>query len=217
MEQMKLAMLDDHPIMLDGLMQLLEGNERFEVIAQCTTYEQLMEVLGGACDILILDLNIRGKDSLKKLEEIRFRKPRLKVLIFSSYHQPSTIKRSADAGVEGYLLKDTDREELLRALNTIADGGTYFVGGKARPAHSANLVNKKTNFEDVFVKTYKLTSREEEVMRAIVEGLENQAIADRMFISIHTVQTHRKRIFKKLGVHSATELVKMLLEQKQNY
>lgn len=209
----KIIIFDDHPLIIDGLKQLIEASSDFEVVASCTNFEDLESALQELCDILILDLNIKGKNSLDRIDEIRFKRPQLKMLVFSSYNTPSTVRRALRKDVDGYLLKDTSQEELLLALETLVKGEKYI--GK-EVAVKNNQAPKKTahEFEDVFIKRAQLTRREKEVMWAIVEGLESQAIAERLFISLHTVQTHRKNLFKKLDVHSAAELVKLILDKR---
>lgn len=212
MAKVKIVILDDHPLIIDGLKQLISANAKFEVAAACNTFEELEQVLHHPFDILILDLNIKGKNSLDKIEEIRFRQSQLKILIFSSYNTLSTVRKALAKNVAGYLLKDTSQEELLLALDTITLGQQYI--GKEVAVKTKEYPKKiAKDFEDNFVKRAQLTKREKEIMWAIVDGADSQSIAQRLFISLHTVQSHRKNLFKKLGVHSAAELIKKVLEQ----
>lgn len=212
MPKVKIVILDDHPLIIDGLKQLISANAQFEVVAACNTFQELEEVLQHPFDILILDLNIKGKNSFDKIEELRFRQSQLKILIFSSYNTHSMVRKALEKDVEGYLLKDTSQEELLLALETIMQGQQYLgkevaVKTKVHPKRIAK------EFEDDFAKRAQLTKREKEIMWAIVDGADSQSIAQRLFISLHTVQSHRKNLFKKLGVHSAAELIKKVLAQ----
>lgn len=212
MASKKIIILDDHPLIIDGLKQLIDSSSAFEVAAGCASFEDLRKALQKSSDILILDLNIKGRNSLERMDEIRFKQPRLKILVYSSYNTPSAVAKAFKKGVDGYILKDTGQEELLLALETVARDESYIGKGVAV---RKNQVRKKiaSEFEDDFIKRTRLTKREKEVMWAIVEGLESQDIAGRLFISLHTVQTHRKNLFRKLGVHSAAELIKYVLEK----
>ena len=214
MEKKKIIILDDHLVIMQGVKQLLAGRPDFEVISMVTSVSQLLEALSLPFDILMLDLNLKGKNSLDHLAAIRSKQPRLKVLIFSSYHTPSTVKRALQGKVDGYLLKDVDQQGLIEALKAIGAGDTYL--DPRLQAHAyLNPPQLDQVFKDDFIKQAALTAREVEIMHAIVDGLDNQGIAEKLFISRHTVQTHRKKLFKKLGVHSAAELIKFVLKQRQ--
>jgi len=213
MTKNKIIILDDHPLIMKGVKQLLEDNSRFEVSCMVTSFEALMSALDAPFDILMLDLNIKGKSSLEWVVEIKAKQPTLKVLVFSSYNTPSTVKKAFQQKIAGYILKDVDHGELLKALEAVIAEQSY--------SDPRLLVNRQEpppkihrDFVDDFIRKAALTKREEEIMFAIVEGLENQDIAERLFISPHTVQTHRKRLFKKLNVHSAAELVKFVLRNR---
>lgn len=121
------------------------------------------------------------------------------------------VRKALDKNVAGYLLKDTSQEELLLALETILQGQQYL--GKEVAVKIKTYPKKiAEEFEDDFMKHAQLTNREKEIMWAIVDGADSQSIAQRLFISLHTVQSHRKNLFKKLSVHSAAELIKKVLE-----
>ncbi len=213
MAKKKIIILDDHPLIMQGVKQLLENNSQFEIAAMVTSFEALMIALDSPFDILMLDLNIKGKSSLKWVAEIKFKQPALKILVFSSYNTPSTVKKAFQQKIAGYILKDVDHNELLKALETIANQ-QYYKDPRLVVDRKGPKQRLHQDFADDFIKKAALTSREEEIMFAIVEGLENQTIAKRLFISPHTVQTHRKRLFKKLNVHSAAELVKFVLRNR---
>ncbi|NRB49991.1 MAG: response regulator transcription factor [Saprospiraceae bacterium] len=213
-EKKKIIILDDHLVIMQGVKQLLSQRPDFEVASMVTSVSQLLEELAVPFDILMLDLNLKGKNSLDHLADIRSKQPRLKVLIFSSYHTPSTVKRALQGKVNGYLLKDVDQQGLVEALQIISSGKIYL---DPRLPLDPHMKSERLDqvFEDDFIKQSALTAREAEIMQAIVDGLDNQGIAAQLFISPHTVQTHRKKLFKKLGVHSAAELIKFVLKQRQ--
>lgn len=201
----RIIVFDDHPLIHEGLKQLLEGEETFSIQSCAATAEELEQALSQTADLLILDLNIKGKSSLKWVEHIRLRQPRIKILAFSSYHTPAIVRRALNQGIDGYLLKDTTKAELLQAFATLLQGELYLSQRIQMPGKPQDPI-----FHDTFTRLSNLTSREQEVARAILKGMSSQEIADRLFISLHTIQTHRKNLFRKLGVHSATELIRML-------
>lgn len=210
---LRILIIDDHPLILDGLKQLIAQNGNFEVVDTILSWSDLLTALNESYDILILDLNIQGRSSLKRISEITSKQPSLKILIYTSYNEVSLVRKAFEHDVKGYILKDTSQEELIEALKTIVSGKTYIGKKVAIPKRGLEHLEIADDFQDDFIKKASLTKREQEIMHAIIEGLENQAIADKLFISIHTVQTHRKRIFKKLGVHKAAELVKLAMKK----
>ncbi len=204
----KILIVDDHPLIADGIKRLIERNTDFEVRNVIYSCESLWKELTENIDILILDLNVKGKNSIQIIDDIKSLQPNLKILIFSSYNKPSLVRKAFEKGVDGYVLKDTDEEELIKALHEILED-KQFVG--SRVAVPKKGIPKKSNgFNDIFSKQASLSKREKEVMGLIVDGLDNQAISERLFISKHTVQSHRKNIFKKMEVHSVAELIKLL-------
>jgi DNA-binding NarL/FixJ family response regulator len=201
----RIIIFDDHPLIHEGLKQLLEGEETLTIQSCATTPEELEQALARTADLLILDLNIKGKSSLKWVEHIRLQQPKIKILAFSSYHTPGMVRLALNKGVDGYLLKDTTKAELLQALDTLLRGELYLSPRIQVPGQLQDPM-----FQDTFTRFSNLTSREQEIAKAILQGLSSQEIADRLFISLHTVQTHRKNLFRKLGVHSAAELIRLL-------
>lgn len=203
----KIIITDDHPMMAESLARSLEADPRYEVIQLAHSFDELWEGLKGKPDILILDINLNGVNAVEYIHQIKSLYPSLKILIFSSYNMPSLVKKAFDKGVDGYILKDTDSQGLLDALQAILQGETFVGKGVAM-----GRAKKKRRYklEDDFIKKAKLSRREAQVMALIAEGKDNQSIAGELFISKHTVQSHRKSLFKKLGVHSAKELIKLV-------
>ena len=198
----KIIIIDDHPLIMEGVKLLLANNENFKIVETISSWEKAWITLKTQFDILILDLNIRGENSIKHIERIKHLQPNLKIIIFSSF-----VRKAFEQKVDGYLLKDTEKEELLNAFHTVLDGN-IFIG--SRVAIPKKGIPKRNEFDDIFIKKATLSKREKEIMALIIEGLENQEIAEKLFISIHTVQSHRKNIFKKMNVHSVTELIKLI-------
>jgi DNA-binding NarL/FixJ family response regulator len=204
----KILIVDDHPLIAKGIKKLLDAQTKFRVVGIINNLDGLRDDLLQSCDLLILDLNVNGKNSIKVIDEIKSINPNLKILIYSSYNKPSLVRKALKKGIDGYVLKDTDEEEFIHSLNVILLG-EQFIGSTV--AFRKDKISKKLDeFEDVFAKKGKLSKREQEVMQLIVDGFDNQMIAEKLFISKHTVQSHRKSIFNKMEVHSAAELIKLL-------
>lgn len=205
----KIGIVDDHPMIIDGIQRLLKGKETFVIKWTAHSLLHLKEQLFDAIDILILDVNVQGMNMLSQVEELKINYPDLKILVFTSYDSPSMIKKAKSKKVDGYLLKDTTREELLKALINIINGESYF-----RKESSFEESIKDKGLADAFEKKQKLSSREIDVIRLMVIGLDSQEIANELFISLHTVQSHRKNIMRKLNLHSASQVIRFVFEHK---
>lgn len=207
----KIIAADDHPIVIDGLKLSLQDNTDITFIGEAYSETQLYSILQQcAPDILILDLNIKGDNSLSYLDQIYAIRPQLKIIIFSSYDTPSLIRSALKTKINGYLLKDTPKSELLDAIYKVQAGKRYI---------SQNIKLENVDSEiassfliDDFLKKNNLSQRELEVIRLIVKGLTSDDIAAQLFISKHTVQSHRKNILRKLSLHSKAEIVKFAYE-----
>lgn len=203
----KLLFCDDHAILLDALVGIFP-EDKFLVVGKCTSpdeipkYLQVMEP-----DILIIDLNLPGKDGLSVIAEIKPHNPDLLILVLTSYGDSELIKKAQELGAHGYQLKSASSEELIETVDNLAHG--QFIS----PLPSEE---KKRNeaYDDDFSVKYKITERELEILRCIAQGLKSKEIGDKLFISFYTVDTHRKNLMKKLGVNSSTELVKFAYEKK---
>ncbi len=203
----KLLFCDDHAILLDALVGIFP-EDKFLAVGKCTSpdeipkYLQVMEP-----DILIIDLNLPGKDGLSVIADIRPHHPDLLILVLTSYGDSELIKKAQELGANGYQLKSASSEELIETVDNLAHG--QFIS----PLKTEEKKRSET-FDDDFSVKYKITERELEILRCIAQGLKSKEIGDKLFISFYTVDTHRKNLMKKLGVNSSTELVKFAYEKK---
>ena len=209
--KIKIIAADDHPIVIDGLKLSLQNNTDITFIGEAYSETQLYTILQQCSpDILILDLNIRGDNSLSYLDQIYAIRPQLKIIIFSSYDTASLIRSALKTKINSYLLKDTPKEELLDAIYKVHAGERYISKNIKLENLDAEVAN--SFLIDDFLKKNNLSQRELEVIRLIVKGLTSDDIASKLFISKHTVQSHRKNILRKLSLHNKAEIVKFAYE-----
>ena len=196
---------DDHTIFRQGLVSLLKNEETITIVGEARNGIEVVEVVNSnIVDIVLMDIEMpikNGIDTTKTLQKLH---PEIKILALTMYKTPSFIKQMLKAGAEGYILKDAGKEELLTAINTIIDG---------KPYHSA-LVTKSIMASLHTKKNTKapLTERELEVIQLISDQLTMRQIAEKLHLSTMTIETHRKNIYLKLGVHNAAGLVKKALK-----
>lgn len=200
-----IIIIDDHPLIIEGIKIILTKSDCFQIVAAVHTWENLQLKLSQSFDILILDLNVNGQNLLNEIEYIRRFQPNIKILIFTSYNSPTMVKKAFDLKVDGFLLKDAAHDELVQALETITNNKIYIGKSVAK----LKQYEPKKVISDQFLEKENLSKRELEIAQLLAQGFDNETIAKQLFISSHTVHTHRKRIFKKLDIHSIIELMKI--------
>ena len=204
-----LALVDDHQIVIDGLMSLLKGHEKFRFAFATTNPAEVMKKLEQhPVDILLTEImmpQLSGNALAKKIKE-KF--PAIKILALSMSGSGDLVNEMIrDADISGYVLKNIGKQELIKALEKIADGGIYFSEEVVTELQQTNQ-RKKIN-EEVH-----LTGREIEITRLIEKEYSNKQIAEALFISERTVETHRKNIFRKTNTNSVIGLIKYAYAHK---
>ena len=204
-----MALVDDHQIVIDGLMSLLKGHEKFRFAFATTNPAEVMKKLEQhPVDILLTDImmpQLSGNALAKKIKE-KF--PAIKILALSMSGSGDLVNEMIrDADISGYVLKNIGKQELIKALEKIADGGIYFSEEVVTELQQTNQ-RKKVNEEA------HLTGREIEITRLIEKEYSNKQIAEALFISERTVETHRKNIFRKTNTNSVIGLIKYAYAHK---
>jgi two-component system nitrate/nitrite response regulator NarL len=204
-----IAILDDHQIVIDGLKLLLSDHPQFNIVAEYNKGFDLLEALEKlSVDIVLTDIMMPDMDGYEVALRIKKEFPHVKVLALSMNGEGMLIdKMIEEADVAGYLLKTTDKKELVTALESVSKGDTYFAKEILEELHSFQKIKKENE-------AIHLTSREIDIIKCIAEDLSNKQIADRLFISERTVETHRKNIFRKTNMHSAISLIDFAKKRK---
>ncbi len=207
-KMLNVVIADDHQLFVESLKLLLQSTDayHFNVVGVAYTGTELLELLkGNRPDLLILDINIPTKNGLEVLQDVRKSLKGTRILVLTMYDDPKIIKSAFDQKVDGYLLKSSNKDELLRAIETIL-GGEVYVG---KGVSVANHHSETTTFEDIFQKKFQLTKRELEVLRLITQARNNGSIAKELYISEQTAAVHRKNIMRKIGVNSTASLIRV--------
>ena len=208
-EKISLGIIDDHQIVIDGLKSLLHGHEQFNVVIECT---QPLEMIGliekKPIDILLTDVMMPGMNGAELAKTVHLKFPGIKILALSMSGQGDLVNQMIDdADISGYVLKNIGKKELIKALEKISGGGIYFSDEVLEEMTRASEM-KKVNEEA------HLTAREIEIIRLIEKELSNKQIAEQLFLSERTVETHRKNIFRKTNTASVIGLVKYAYEHR---
>jgi len=202
MDKIKIAIVDDHQLFRDGIYSLLSLNEHFIVILSANNGRSFFEQLTkeNLPDVVLLDLTMPEMDGFEVLKKLRKDHKTIKTIALSMHDDGNYIMKCARSGAYGYLLKNTDPDELVAAINQVYAGKKYF--NKAISDRMINIMAIEGST------TKKLSARETEILHLIAKGHTTKEIASQLYISTRTVETHRVNMMKKLSVKNVAELIK---------
>jgi len=207
LQNIKITLADDHQIFRDGIKSLLSDEENLSVIAEASNSDELLSSLKNSQpDILILDISMPEISGIELTKIISEQFPRVNILILSMHKNEDFVISAMRNGAKGYLPKDTSRKELLEAIDTIAHGEEY-LGKLISSGILRSYINKSRNGFERADKEELLTQREKEIIEKVGAGLSNKEIAEKLFISVRTVDCHKNNIMKKLKIKSTAELI----------
>lgn len=199
---------DDHTLFVDGLCGLLALQPDFDIIGKASNGKEVLHFLNSRLpEVLIMDLNMPILDGQITAEKIAGSFPSIKILVLSMYNAPSLSTRLKSIGIKGYLPKDTDADLLFSVIREISSGNYYF---REKEKYIPGL--NRFAETDAFLKKYNLTHREIEILKLISENLSSKQIASKLFISLFTVDTHRKNMIQKLKLSGKTDLIKFAIQ-----
>ncbi|UTW65558.1 response regulator transcription factor [bacterium SCSIO 12643] len=201
----KILIADDHQMFRAGMRSLINSIDQMEVVGEAASgFETIDFLKENQADIVLLDYNMPDLTGLESIIEIRKQKIDVKIIMLTMHNKREIIRDVLTAGADGYLLKDSSRQELIDAITEVQAGESYFVNDVKDSLKDSYRIP----FEK---KVIRLTPREKDVLKLICEELTTQEIADKLFISVNTVETHRKNLISKTGVKNGIGLVKFAL------
>ena len=201
--KINIYLVDDHKIFVQGIAKLLSSEPNMHITGYAYDGKNaLASFKENVPDILITDIRMTGLSGIELTRIVKEEYPEIKVIGLSMFDKPEIIKELIDAGAEGYLLKDLEKEELINAILEVRNGNIYYSGSVA------DVLLKTSDNKDF------LTKREKEIIGLISKEKTNVEIADQLFISAHTVESHRKNIFRKTKAKSIVGLINYAHENK---
>ncbi|MEL7011956.1 MAG: response regulator transcription factor [Pseudomonadota bacterium] len=201
-KRVRVVIVDDHPMVAQGIQSILESFDDVEVIATLTNGQEIIDKVEDLePDVILLDLNMPGIGGLSTTEIILERRPEMRILILSMHDSPEYISSALNHGAVGYLLKDVPTDEIKKAIDAVMAGQQYLSTGvedRLKPFSGGTREQ--------------LTNREQNILLQLAQGLSNKEVALELDISVRTVETHRKNIKKKLGISSTAGLTRYAME-----
>jgi two-component system, NarL family, response regulator NreC len=204
-DTIKIVIADDHAIVRRGLRQLIEGEDGFEVVAEAEDVESARRyVRGHSPNVLVLDLNMPGEPSIEAIPKLRTEFPETQIVVLTMQNEPAYARSALGAGVLGYVLKESADAELVQAIRAAVAGEQYLNPRLGAKVAAEPLPGPPDGLSD----------RELEILRLIALGYTNSQVAEELFLSVRTVETHRAHIQQKLGLSDRAELVRYALDRK---
>jgi len=204
----RLIIADDHPLMRDGIETILAEDQEIEVVGCVGDGTELLEMLDTIdADVILMDINMPGMNGIDATQQVRKKHPDLKVLVFSQYDEKRFVKQLMKNGANGYLLKNSAAQELMNAIKIVHSGGLFL----SKELPNIFVEKPKKSSDQLFPK---LTKREVEVLKQICLEKSTAEIAEMLFLSPNTVETHRANLLLKIGAKNTAGLVRWAIENE---
>jgi DNA-binding NarL/FixJ family response regulator len=203
----RVFIVDDHPVVIEGIHSLLQNEKDIEWVGQAMNAQSCLGFfVNNTADVVLMDISMPEISGVELCAIMKVKHPGIFILGLSTFNQGLYIKKMMENGASGYILKNSSKEELIRAIHSIYEGGIFFNGevGDALTAY------KRSSAVELPV----LTRREQEILELIAEGYTNAQIAEKIFLSQFTVDSHRKNLLAKLNVKNTASLIRLAVEQK---
>lgn len=200
----RIVIVDDHPIVIDGMKQLIETETDMEVVGTVMNGADCKELLENTpTDIILLDINLPDINGMELCEYIKKSYPGIRIIALTSFKEYFYMQKMIHNGAAGYLLKNALPEEIIEGIRTVYEGGEYY-------SDEVNiLINSRKEKGGIF-----LTVRETELLKLIVDGYTNREIAEKLFLGVETINSYRKNLLLKLGVKNTAAMVKLAIMER---
>lgn len=211
MSQINILPVDDHQLIIDGLSSLIRTDSSLHLVGYANNGAQAVQTVSTIkVDVVLMDVDMPVMNGLDATQKIKSNHPEVKIIILTMHDEKSLVKRFMEIGADGYLLKNSDKDELINAIKEVYNGKKHFPEELLRgpEKETRQVVNSSSNA----VILSQITEREIEIMKLIAQGYSNKEIGDKLFISHRTVDTHRTNIMKKLEVNNIAGLIKKAFE-----
>lgn len=206
MSRVRVLLADDHAILRSGLRLLLERDPDFGIAGEATDGREAVDWMAReTADVVVMDVGMPGLNGIEATAQILRRSPQVGVIMLSMHSDETYVLRCLRAGARGYVLKESAENELIAAIHAVAAGQSFFSPKVKRLLQQEHV--ERIRLSGGADSYDLLTEREREILQRVAEGHSNKQIAGHLFLSVHTVETHRKNILEKLGLHGPADLI----------
>lgn len=217
----KLLIVDDHPMVREGLAAMLSDCEEITLLNSCSNSEEAIKAaMEKEPDIILMDIKMKGKNGIETTKDILLLKPHLKIIFLTVFEDTESIRQALQSGAAGYILKHVSREKLIETIKRVFNGETVIdhsifhqiVDDYTRLSKKVAEKRKTPQKENIV----ELTPREQEILQHLVKGLTNKEISSATNLAVDTVKTHLRNIFRKFGVKNRTQAITQAMKLSQN-
>jgi len=196
--------VDDHQVVIEGIKALLLDEDCIELVGSANTAERCLQFLATqTANIILMDIGLPDISGIDLCKQVLDKHPSIKIIVLSTHNQGTYVRKMMESGASGYLLKNANKYEILKAITIVSSGDNYLTFEAERALKYENELQNQLP---------KLTKREKEVLINIAEGFTNAQISEKLFISIDTVDSHRKNLYTKLNVKNTAMLIRYAIE-----
>lgn len=208
----KVLIADDHTMFVDGIQSILNNVKDLKVVGRCFDGPSVLDfVKDNDVELILLDVNLPGMTGIEVCKSIKASHPKINILAISMFNEESYVTEILTHGASGYILKNTGREELLKAIRTVHEGKSYFSKDVTQTIMKGLMKHRKSGKKSE--KFYpKISRREKEVLKLIAQEFTTQEIANQLFISLKTVESHRSSLLSKMNARNSAGLVRIAME-----
>lgn len=215
MAPIKILLVDDHQIMIDGILSIIEDEETIEVLGQASTGKEAIDLCAQLKpDLVLMDLDMPVMNGMDASKEIKTIFPEIKIIILSLHAEKSVLEHMIQINIDGYLIKTSSKSEMLLAIKTVGEGKRYFsstvtLSLSSNSKESAPIVDNSNQLQ---AQLASLSEREIEILKLIAEGFSNKEIGEQLHLSFRTIDAHRANLMRKLEIKKVTGLVRFAVK-----
>lgn len=205
----KVLLVDDHPLFAEGMQAMFKPGDNIEMVRHTKNGNELVSILATTeVDVILMDIDMPIMDGLATMELLKEHGISKPILMLTMHQSMRYVKKALEKGVQGYILKDASKEELVEAIKKVSQRENYFHTKISDQVFDYFRDKKRTNLD-----LNELSEREKEIIRCLADGLNSKEVAEKLNISRHTVKTHRRNIMHKLNVNTSAALIRLAIEK----
>ncbi len=209
----KVALIDEHPVICDAISALLSNIDDITIIGSSNSFSEYFTNLSDSNPNIIIPIFYTPDDkNVENVQELAYRYPRIKILVMFMYHDEKRVLKMIKAGAKGHLGNDTTRSEIIEAIYTLRNGYEFYAKTITNILLGSYIRDKDIKKNEKENRQKNLSTREMEIFKLFAEGISNRNIADKLFISVRTVETHKSNIMRKIGLKTSVDLVRFAIK-----
>ncbi len=209
----KVSVIDEHPVVCDAFKALLAGVDDIDIVSLSNTFDEYIDSIADVKPNIVIAIFYKASDkNVENIRKLAYNYPRIKILVMFMYHDEKRVLKMIKAGAKGHLGYDTNRSEIIEAIYTLRNGYEFYAKTITNILLGSYISDKNINKNEKENRQKNLSTREMEVFKLFAEGVTNKYIANKLFISIRTVETHKTNIMKKIGLKTTVDMVKFAIK-----